>query len=455
MKTSPMLRLLVMGMLLVALQAPLTMMCGVVSERTSRRNDVARSIAANWGDAQVVGGPVLTIPYRYLWDNVETRAQGDNRPPAQATPYIAHYNILPEELEVTGTVDASERRRTLFKVIVYTARLKIRGRFPKPVLTDVRAVPNGILWDQATINLGITDPKGIARPINLTWDGQQQAFVPGAQRVGMFETGVHAPALGVTADRTDPLRFEFDLELRGTREIKFIPSGNETTVRLSSAWPHPSFIGMPPETPRIDGQGFEATWRVPYFGRGFPPAWKIGETQHDPQLAQPAANASFGVALVQPVDLYVQTDRATKYAALFIVMTFVIAFLWEIMGAVLVHPIQYLFVGFALCVFYLLLLSLAEHVGFDVAYVLATAATVLLLAWYWSWVLSGRRQGLVMGVVLTMLYGYLYLLLRLEDYALLAGSVGVFVMLAVVMFLTRRVNWFELKLGGATGSKAS
>ena len=162
------------------------------------------------------------------------------------------------------------------------------------------------------------------------------------------------------------------------------------------------------------------------------------------------------MALVQPVDIYVQTDRAVKYAVLFIVMTFVIAFAWEIAGGVLVHPIQYLFVGFTMCVFYLLLLSLAEHRGFDVAYVVATSATVLLLSWYWSWVLGGRRQGTLMGAAMSTLYGYLYLLLRLEDYALLAGSVGLFVMLALVMFLTRRVNWYELRLGerAAVGQKA-
>ena len=442
MKTSPILRLLVMAVLLVGLQAPITMMCGVVSERTSRRDAVANEVAGNWGDSQVIGGPVLTIPYRYVWEDAE------GKPKAQVTPGIAYYHLLPEDLEITGNLESSERRRTIFKVIVYTTHLKVRGRFPTPSLTDVRAMPNGILWDQATVNVGITDPKGISRPITLTWNGQPQTFVPGIRRNVMFESGVHAPAPGVSADRTDPLRFEFDLDLRGTSQIRFIPSGNETTVRLSSPWPHPSFTGMPPETPRIDAQGFEAVWRVPYFGRGFPPAWKTGEVGQEPSIGQPAMNAAFGVSLLQPIDLYVQTDRATKYAALFIVMTFVIAFLWEIMGSALVHPIQYLFVGFALCVFYLLLLSLAEHVGFDVAYVLAAAAIVILLAWYWSWVLSGRRQGVVMGAVLTALYGYLYLLLRLEDYALLAGSIGVFVMLAIVMFLTRRVNWFELRLGG-------
>jgi inner membrane protein len=186
---------------------------------------------------------------------------------------------------------------------------------------------------------------------------------------------------------------------------------------------------------------------VPYFGRGFAAEWKGDDSQVADALARQAAAAAFGVALVQPVDIYVQTDRAVKYAALFIVMTFVIAFAWEIAGGVLVHPIQYLFVGFTMCVFYLLLLSLSEHRGFDFAYVVATSATVLLLSWYWSWVLGGRRQGTLMGAAMSTLYGYLYLLLRLEDYALLAGSAGLFVMLALVMFLTRRVNWYELKLG--------
>jgi len=251
----------------------------------------------------------------------------------------------------------------------------------------------------------------------------------------------------MAADRANPFPFELELELKGTRELRVVPAGKDTTVQLTSSWPHPSFIGTAPDPPRIDASGFAASWRVPYFGRGFATHWKGDNPQDDDTLSRQAAAASFGVALVQPVDIYVQTDRAVKYAVLFIVMTFVIAFAWEITGGVLVHPIQYMFVGFTMCVFYLLLLSLAEHRGFDAAYAIAGAATVVLLSWYWSWVLGGRRQGTLMGAAMTVLYGYLYLLLRLEDYALLAGSIGLFVMLALLMFLTRRVNWYELKLG--------
>jgi inner membrane protein len=437
MKTSPMMRLLVMGLLLFALQAPLTMMCTVVDERKARRNAVVTEVSGNWGDAQTMGGPVLAVPYRYSWS--------DSHGQRQTT--TANYYFLPEQLEIEGTLETDERKRTLFTVIVYTSRLKIRGRFTHPVLPPGRPVTDEVLWDQAKVNLGITDPRGIARAVTLTWNGQPQPFVPGVNRVGLLPSGVHAAAPGLTAPGSGPYRFELDLELKGTREIRFVPSGNETTVRLRSGWPHPSFVGTPPDTPRIDASGFQAAWRIPYFGRGFPPSWKSDDAQLDQQLAAQAQASAFGVSLVQPVDIYVQTDRAVKYAALFIVMTFVIAFLWETTGGALVHPIQYLFVGFTMCVFYLLLLSIAEHRGFDVAYAIAAAATIALLSWYWSWVLGGRRQGLMMGIALTILYGYLYSLLRLEDYALLAGSTGLFLMLAAVMFLTRRVNWFDLRLG--------
>lgn len=441
MRRSPMVRLLVMGILLLGLNAPLTMMCSVVDERARRRNHVVDEVSVDWGGPQTIGGPVLSVPYRYSWKDATGRLQSS----------VNSHHFLPETLEVDGVIEPSTRTRTLFSVIVYTGRLKIRGRFAPPRLANLEPAPDAILWDSAVLSVGVSDPRGIARAIEVTWNGQRKQFAPGTVHVGLFTSGIQAPAPGISAESTEPLPFEIDFDVKGTRQLRLLPSGNDTTVKLTSTWPHPSFVGTTPDSSRIDATGFAASWRIPYFGRGFPPAWNGGEQQLNEVLARQAESSAFGVALVQPVDIYVQTERAVKYAVLFIVMTFVLAFLWEITGGVLVHPIQYLFVGFTMCVFYLLLLSIAEHRGFDVAYAIAAGATIGLLSWYWSWVLGGRRQGALMGAALTVLYGYLYLLLRLEDYALLAGSAGLFAMLALVMFLTRRVNWYELQLGTDRG----
>jgi inner membrane protein len=440
MRTSPMLRLGIMGLLMFMLLVPLAMIYSVVSERETRRNAVTGEISAEAGGAQTVGGPVLVIPYRYTSVDNQGRSRS----------LMAYMSVLPDLLRIDGQVEPEIRRRALFPVIVYRAHLKISGRVSRPDLSHVRPAPEEVLWDDAMLSVGVSDPKGISRRLEANIGGQTRPFVPGVSDVGLFSTGVQAPAAGPLTADSQGVTFSLELDLNGTRELRFLPAGHETTVQLSSTWPHPSFVGAPlADERRVDRDGFSATWRVPYFGRGYPPIWTSASQNREQLMAQAAASA-FGVTLVQPVDIYLQTERAVKYAVLFIVLTFVIAFLWEITGGVLLHPVQYVFLGFTMCVFYLLLLSLSEHTGFDAAYLIASAATVTLLSKYWSWVLRAAKGAWLMGAALSLLYGYLYLLLRLEDYALLAGSIGVFLALAIVMFLTRQVNWYELRLG-ATG----
>lgn len=436
MRTSAMARLAVMGVLLLALMLPLGMTHAVVSERAGRRDEAAAEISGVWGGTQTLAGPVLEIPYRYSTIDHE----------GQRREHTARLFLLPASLAVEGTVTPETRARGLFEVVVYEAQLRARGRFPRPDLSQVRPAPEELLWQDAVVSVGIADPKGITGDVALALAGERLVVTPGVGDTDLFATGLQAPARGLTAG-TAAVPFDLAIDLRGTRELRIVPAGNDTAVRLVSPWPHPSFVGAPlPRTRSIDASGFSASWRLPYFGRGFPPQWTSASGQSG-QLRTLATASAFGVTLVQPVDIYQQSERAVKYAALFIVLTFVIAFVWEIGSGVLVHPIQYLFVGFALCVFYLLLVSLAEHVRFDPAYSAAAAATIALISWYWSWVLRGARHGVIMAGALTLLYGYLYLLLRLEDFALLAGALGLFLVLGALMFVTRRVNWYELRLG--------
>jgi len=439
MRTSAIARLVVMGVLLVALLLPLSIVRSVVSERASRRGSVVDEVSATWGGTQTVGGPVLVVPYRYAG------SEADGRPRS----YTAQAFFLPEVLDIKGTMEPQRLERGLFEVVVYKAHLTITGRFARPDFTAIRPGPPEPLWEDATLSIGVADPRGIAKRMVLRWNGGDVPVVPGVENAGLFASGLHANVgkLAALAD-AGSIAFALDLDVNGSRELKVLPAGSETTVQLTSTWPHPSFVGAPlPAFREATPAGFSGRWNVPYGGRGYPPRW-TSAGMDAAQFKSRADAFAVGVSLLQPVDIYQQAERAVKYAALFIVMTFVVFFLWEIVRSRLLHPIQYLFVGFAMCVFYLLLVSISEHIGFDRAYAAAAGATTLLIAGYSVYVLGGMMEGGLMGAVLVALYGFLYLLLRLEDYALLAGSVGLFAMLALLMYATRRVNWYELRLGG-------
>ena len=428
-----------MAVLMAGLLFPLMMIYGLVSERAGRRAEVVREVSSQWGEEQTIVGPVLSVGF-----NVTTIGQD-----GKTRTFVDRACFLPAVLQVDAEALPDIRRRGLFEVIVYRAKLRITGRFAPVSLSQWRVQPADVVTGSAMLSVGMADPRGIAGPIALTWDGKKGTFVPGAPEVGIGVPGISAPV--PLPDTARDVWFSLELDANGTRELRFVPVGNDTVVRLASSWPHPSFVGAPlPKDRQVSSAGFTASWVVPYYGRSFAPAWALSSVNRD-ELKTGIANSAFGVLLMRPIDIYQQTDRALKYAALFIVMTFVIVFLWEIIYGVLVHPVQYLSVGFAMCMFYLLLLALSEHIGFDRAYIAGASANILLIAWYWNWVTRGGWHGVLMGIILSALYGYLYLLLRLEDYALVAGALGLFVMLATVMFLTRKIDWYDLKLGGKAG----
>ena len=443
-RTSVVARLIVMGVLMLLLLIPLGMVQSVISERAQRRNDVAEDVSSTWGAAQTIAGPVLIVPYRTtIADSTGKQAQA-----------IGRVSFLPDTLDVHGTAPTEIRSRGIFKVIVYKAHLTMTGRFAPPDTAGLLRANSEPLWNEATVNIGLTDPRGIARRLTLKWNGQDEALAPGVIDTGLAASGLHAPAHLPAAGPAGPIPFSVDIDLNGTHDLRLVPAGSETSLHLTSDWRHPGFIGAPLPDPRaVSDAGFSASWRVPYFGRGFPIAWTDGMLDRE-KLKSLADASAFGVSFVQPVDIYQQTERSVKYAALFIVLSFVVFFLCEVMRSRLLHPVQYVFVGFALCVFYLLLLSLSERVGFDVAYVTAATATTLLIATYSVFALQGGKDGVIVGSSVSALYGYLYLLLRLEDAALLAGSIGLFMMLALLMLATRRVNWYALRLGSAQSSSA-
>jgi inner membrane protein len=424
----------------VALLVPITMIYTLVYERTSRRDEATRAISDEWGRPQRLSGPMLTLPFRYVVQRTNAAAETIEDRAA----------FLPEQLQIEAAITSEIRTRGLFEVPVYRTALTMTGRFAAPVITRVFTGAPEVRWQEAQVGLAISDPRGIAGPVQFTWLGAPVRVRGGLADHTLGPAGIHA-MVPLTPETAGPLAFTMTLEINGTRSLEFLPVADDTVIRMRSSWPHPGFHGAPlPYGRTITSEGFSAEWRVPQFGHGFPSAWSAATIKRDSFTAAVEA-AAVGVTLLQPVDIYQQTSRALKYAVLFIVMTFVVAFLWEIIGGALVHPIQYLFIGFALCVFYLLLLALSEHLGFDTAYLWSSASTISLITWYWQWVIRARRRALLMLAALATLYGFLYLLLRSEDSALLAGAIGLFLMLALVMFLTRRVDWFTLRLGEREG----
>lgn len=450
---------IVFGLVLLFL-IPWASVWAIVAERTSRREEAVREVSAIWGGHQQVGAVVLSVPYRER-TFVTANANGTSTTTEAWTEGRARF--VAEQLDIQAQMTPSTRSRGVFPVTVYTARLRMTGKFAAPKASALRLQDGTLYWDCATLLIGMSHTKGVNPDASLTWNGQPLTLAPSADNVsGLFGHGLESavPNLAALAEAgRGEVPFDIMLELKGTRGLAFLPTGKITTVTLTSSWPDPSFTGAAlPDERRNDANGFEAKWRAGSFDRGFAQAWTDSNSTRnsdnnsasypEPYRAEsPSAPSStaFGVDLLTPVDLYQQTERAVKYGMLFVGLTFLVFLLMELLRGVRVHPVQYLLVGSALMVFYLLLLSLAEHVGFGAAYAAASAATVALVGMYAANAFRARREGIRAGALLAALYAVLFVLLRLEDYALLAGAVLLFGVLASVMYLTRRVDWYNVR----------
>ena len=293
-------------------------------------------------------------------------------------------------------------------------------------------------WDKAFVVIGISDTRAIQQASNLTWDGRTIAFGPGTGGQQVVRDGIHA-VVGAGFDARAVV-FSFPLVINGSQAVRFTPFGKATDVMLESNFPHPSFQGnwLPAERVVAD-DGFEAQWKIPFLGRSFPQAWIDSA-----KMWESIERSNFGVDFVNPVDHYRMAERSVKYASLFILLTFAALWLFEVRAGVRVHPIQFLMLGAALCLFYLLELSLSEHLAFPLAFAIASLAIVGMVMAYGIVVLRGLNRALAVGSGVALLYVYLYVLLVNEDYALLFGSIGLFVILALIMYATRRVDWYAV-----------
>ena len=415
--------------LVLALLAPLAMVQSMVGEREGLRAGVEAEIISSRGGEQAIGGPVLTVPVIVRWKDTE----------GQLIESTERVHLLPDALALDGTVDTERRRRGIYEAVTYTTTLRVSGSFTVPDTAPWRVAD--VLWNDAVLSVELPDQRGLAASVELAWGDARSRFHSGRPLIGAYAGSIEAPVRGL--GRLAPgaaVPFSFDLALSGGGSLSFLPLGDVTTVTIASAWPAPSFMGAYLPTERtVSADGFTARWTVPSMARPFPQVWRSGEVDPDVLL-----ESSFGASLMAPVDVYQKVTRSVKYGALFLLLPFLVFFLFEVLGGLRVHPLQYLLVGFAECLFYLLLLSLAEHLPFVAAYLAAAGAATLMVTLYASAVLHSWRRGLLLAPALAAAYGFLYSTLLSEDYALLIGSIGFFVILGLVMVLTRRVDWYRV-----------
>ncbi|MDO8594387.1 MAG: cell envelope integrity protein CreD [bacterium] len=397
---------------------------GLIEEREQRFADVKKEIAGSWGERQTLIGPMLIFE--------RTVAVQSPSPAVTSQTQLQTFYLLPETLDIETELFDEVRSRGIFDTVVYTSKTKVSGAFSAKEIEKVRGTAA-----VGTFSVGITDTRGIEKQVELSWDKGVYSFSPGSKNTMLRSSGVHAD---VPLRGDSPLiPFEFEVRLKGSEGISFSPVGKETHISVSSGWLTPKFTGaFLPSTRNVTDSYFRAEWNISSFGQSFPHSWKDFEVDES-LLSESAA----GVELTDPIDIYDQLSRSIKYAVLFILITFAAFFVFEVLAGLRIHPVQYLLIGGSLALFYLLLLSLAEHIGFLASYILSTAMTALLITAYSARVLQSRRRSYPIFALLVVLYGYLYFVLQLEDYALLFGSLLLFVLLATVMYLTRNVNWFE------------
>jgi inner membrane protein len=429
-------------LIVVLLLVPLVRINGLIRERQAARDAVVQDIARSAAGSQTLTGPLLVVPYTRTVQ--ETQLDAARVPVTVSREVTGELRLLPALVDLDGKLVTEERQRGIYRARVFDATARLTGRFDVPAHYGVPATDLPTYrFGQARLVIGISDIRGIGNALSLEANGARIAFVPGTG-LRMLGAGVQAPLQLSDSDAQQPLRFQIDLSLLGTSDFQFTPVGRETHVMLSSDWPHPSFVGQfLPREREITKAGFSADWRTSFFATNMEEALILCPAQADPAEPDCAhfVGKHFGVSFVDPVDQYLKSDRAVKYGFLFILLTFAGFFLLEVLRRFSVHPIQYGLVGLALAMFFLLLLSFSEHIGFAAAYAVSAVACVGLITYYVAHVLGSRAHGAGFGAALATLYALLYAILGSEDYALLTGSLLVFGLLGLVMVLTRRVNW--------------
>lgn len=432
-------RIVAIALIALGMTIPLGMVKGVISERHYYYDSVISEISSLWGAQQTISGPILVVPFieKYETEEQVKNAAGEVKTKLNKRFIRRHAVLLPNDLNIDLDLAEQYRKRGIYNSLVYSSEIKIEAIFDDTNIAGLSNHIDRILWQESELVVGLSDTKAIDKIQTISLNGEALRVTPGVGSTQIIPSGFSA-RVSAKLDEQRPLHFALNLKVNGSHGIRFVPLGEITRAHIESSWPHPKFAGqILPDSHKIDTQGFKARWEIPHLSRNYPQSW-VAEHQELNLLAVVA-----GVDLFEPVFIYSKITRAVKYGLLFIILTFITFFIFEVSTNSKLHLVQYGLVGFALALFYLLLLSLSEHIAFFKAYLASALSCISMISAYVGFALKSTARGLLLFAILSLLFTLIYTLLRLQDLALLVGTLMLFITLGVLMFITRGLNHLE------------
>jgi inner membrane protein len=433
-KTSITAQLVIMGALSLLLMIPLSLIQDLINERETRQKEVVSELNDKWGNDILLYGPILKVPYKTHHESVQFDPATQETFTKQNVELKYAY-FFPKTLDLNAAVQTTKKKRNMFKTTVFTATIDASGNFETPDFS-IKSIPEeAIVWEKATLLLQTNNLKGLKSEVKFNVNGNSYNFEPqpnATASLAMLESSFLAlEDVPNTAQRA----FDFKLLYNGSKSIRFIPIGKLTNVKMTSNWKDPKHSGsFITQSKRVtDDGGFEATWKLLHTNRSF--------AQQYFKMLPDLSSFAFGTDFIIPVDEYQQSERSAKYGFLVIGLTFLVFFLIQTLSKISIHPFQYLMIGIALVMFYTLLISISEHSSFLYAYLIAGISVIVMITLYSKSILKYWKFPFFIGSTLTALYSFIYVIIQLENYALLVGSIGLFLILGIVMYVSRKIDW--------------
>lgn len=463
--TSVFTKLITIVILVLLLLIPLFWVKNLIEERKNRQSEVSDEIAFKWAGQQVISGPVIAIPYQVVKEIVTT----DKNIISTKNTYVTQYvYLLPKTLNINSTISPESLKRGIYKSVVYNAQLNLKGSFDEIDFNKLDLNGVDLEWKNAKIIIGLSDLKGLGAAPTLVFNQKDIEFEPNMSVLNPFENNMIA-AIDLSTTKTTLGDFQIKFNIRGSQSINFLPLAKQTTIQAKGTWANPSFNGaVLADDRKITNNSFEATWNIPSFNRKFSQQWtgaveKLYEINNNYAInapmndgynyqTEPAPSTNNHIAsekdmiqinFLEEVNNYQKTMRVAKYGILIIILTFAALFFTEIIKKQRIHLIQYMLIGFAMVLFYSLLLSISEHLGFNMAYLLAAIATIILIASFIKSITRDIKSAFIFSGVLGLFYSFIFILMQLRDYSLIVGTIGIFIILAILMRLSTKINWYQ------------